>query len=197
MKRFLLMILLVGCLGAFSACGGSDATETGPVVDEAARKEGFLSSYQEILNNLELLNSYADYVGSAHSTIWDIHGVDNVGFWINAVREAKEWDEESYAVYNAFDCDSQSQAKQIAKTYNASLDGIYELIPELEALYSDLNKNYSSDYDISDLKEYYLESVSYAEFASDIEGSYVSYNQSLNDYQKSVSKLKKAAEIAY
>ena len=218
MKRYLLIILIVGCLGVFTACGNNDGNNekdgtsesskpentsiAGENEDDSKSEELFLTSYDEILKDLELLNAYSDYSGTVHSTIWDNVGVDEVATYIGYARAAKD----NFSRYDVLlrmafgDGDiwaSVYEAEEYTKKYNESIEEIDKLIKKLDTSYSTLKKDYGSDYDISELKEYYLESVSYAEYATDIDGSYLSYNQSLNDYQKNISKLKKAAEMAY
>lgn len=67
----------------------------------------------------------------------------------------------------------------------------------MDESFSALNKKYGDKFNLDDLKDYYIESITYAEYASDVDGSYITYSQTLNDYQTSISKLKKLAEIAY
>ena len=214
MKNKVLVILLTLSMAISMAACGSKTSETanrGVESEEAKEKEAvedtkseevFKDQYALIIDAIYSLNVNSDYVGETHATIWDNVGVDDVVKYVMYVREF--YNDESmdglicdaYGV-SPFNGADKREAYGYAEQYVNSLAEIDTIMAEIDEMYKTINSTYGNDYNISDLKEYYLESSAYAEFAKELDGSYITYCQTLNDYQDNLTKLKKAAEIAY
>lgn len=170
-------------------------------LDDGKSEEKFMQQYDLILQTINELNIYSDYVGAIHSLIWNNVGASKVGESIKNVRQFYDSNDlERYLIYSAFGANNnyeEMQASKQAQQYVQSLEKIEILTKEIDDMYSDLNKTYGKNHNIDDLKEYYIESTTYADYASNVDGSYITYNQTLNEYQTNLAKLKKAAEIAY
>lgn len=132
------------------------------VQEETKSEEGFKSLYDTIVTGTVLLNSYSDYCGITHSTVWQSVGADDVAKYIGYIRAygtdsiigdgltAKAYD---ISPYNASDL---NDVKDYIKQYQESLNAIPLLREDLETQYKELNELYGNDYDISDLKNFLL-----------------------------------------
>lgn len=171
-------------------------------LEEEALKEEFKQQYALILENIDKLNKNSDFVGAVHSTIWNNVGVKEVAKYINYVKLYYNDDSMSSLVCEAFGVSmfngsDKRKAYEYAQQYMESLENIETIMEELGEMYQTLKSTYGDKYNVDDIKEYYIESSTYANYASTIDGNYITYNQTLNEYQINIEKLKMAAEIAY
>lgn len=216
-KKFLILTLTVAMSISLSACGSKQtdtntkstsstemAVESESVSenDTSKSQEDFKQRYNLIMKNIELLNVQSEYVGAVHATIWDNVGPDEVAKYIRYVKEGYNDEQKEPLITKAFGVSCLNpvdtrEACELAEKYVEALQEMQTLIPSLDEQYKELNSTYGMDYDLSDLKEYYVESTTYANYASTIDGSYMSYTQTLNDYKTNTERLKKSAEIAY
>ena len=171
------------------------------VQDEKATKEEFIQQYELTMVAIDELNAYADYISTGHSIIWDNIGAKEVSKYIGYVRKYNSNDTLGEAsICKAFGLSylngsQKKQALEYAERYVTIMNDLDSKIDEVDNLYKSTNSEY--DFDISDLKEYYIEVSTYTDYAREIEGSYVTYTQNINDYKTNIERLKKAAEIAY
>lgn len=213
MRRKLLATITISLCLLLSACGGGsnskqEAKETKVDIateqeKESTSEEEFKSKYDTLITGIVLLNTYSDYCGATHSTIWNSVGVDDVAKYISYVREyGKEQsigDSLIAKAYNVspFNNSDLNKVKDYVEQYQTALEEIPTLREDLETQYKELNESYGSDYNLSEIKDFYIESDSYAEYAINIDGSYITYTQTLAEYQESLKKLQKSAELAY
>lgn len=202
---FIMIFTLVSCGDNLGSCENKEKS--------AKNGEEFISQYNQIMDDLSLLNTSADFLGAAHSTIWNNVGVDKVQLAIENVAKYKadkdagfedDFDERVHviSVCDAFGVShlngaDKNKALSYAETYADSMKTLKAMLEKIDSEYKELSENYGNDYNIEDLKQYYISSSAYANYASTIEGSYVTYNQTLSSYQSEIESLKKAAEIAH
>lgn len=204
-----LMTITSGCTAPASKESDTAEIVSGDIATDASdeeelSQENFEKLYDEILTTLDSLNKNSEYVGAIHSEVWKNVGPEDVVSYIENIKTYYNDDSFEYydtvvatafgvSMFNEYDTQT---AFGYVDTYMNSLATIESTLPQLDEKYTELNKKYGSEYMIDDLKEYYLESVTYAEYACAVDGSYLSYNQTLNQFKSNISKLKKAAEIA-
>ena len=206
-KRWVCLVLAF-LITIISGCTSSNSYESKvsePVLSEPIlSEEEFEKLYDEIMTNLDSLNMNSEYVGAIHSEIWNNVGVEDVVSTIEQIRSYYNSDSFEYydtivatafgvSMFNEYDT---HKALEYVDTYMNALSKIESLLQVLDQKYTELNRKYGSLYSIDDLKDYYIESIAYAEYACEVDGSYVSYNQALNQFKTNISKLKKAAEIS-
>lgn len=218
-KSVKVMLAILTAAFILSGCGKNNSSSVAETTSETTSSEAassesetlseedFKKKYDEIMDETDQMNDCSHYVGITQAYIWSNTGSEKVVEAIQAVRTYG--DDNEGIVINAFDLNplankdtdeykaAKDQAFDYAETYNTALSKLKNLSVTTEELYRSLNDSYGSMYNLDDLKEYYIESASYADYASDIEGSYVSYSQTLDDYDTNIAKLKKAAELAY
>lgn len=213
MRRKIIMIMLVTGLACSICSCGSNSSNTSQesaqensineeIASETVDEEEFLAQYNLLMASISEINTHASYVGNVHSLIWDNVGVDDVAKYIGHVRNFYNNEEYKSLICKAFgvsmfNSSESAKAAEYAQQYVDSLEMLTSKVKEAEALYSELNKTYGKEYNIEDLKNYYIESSTFADYASGVEGSYVTYNQTLNEFQTNIERLKTAAEIAY
>ena len=179
----------------------SEEAKESEAVKDTKSEEDFKKQYALIIAAIDVLNVNSDFVGATHATIWDNVGVKDVATYVKYVREYYNDESRDVLICKAYGVSAYGTEKEkvydYAEQYVNSLAEIDTKMVEIDEMYKTINSTYGNDYNISDLKEYYLESSAYAEFAKELDGSYITYCQTLNDYQDNLTKLKKAAEIAY
>ena len=198
MKNKVLVILLTLAMAISMAACGSKTSETanrGVESEEAKEKEAvedtkseevFKDQYALIIDAIYSLNVNSDYVGEYVMYVREFYNDESMDGLIC----------DAYGV-SPFNGADKREAYGYAEQYVNSLAEIDTIMAEIDEMYKDINSTYGNDYNISDLKEYYLESSAYAEFVKELDGSYLTYCQTINSYQDNLAKLKKAAEIAY
>lgn len=170
-----------------------ESTESSQKTEEE-NKEEFLDKYNTLLTSIDLLNSCSDFVAEIHKIIWKNVGPDKISQYLEWIRDPER---NGGLICIALDISmtKKEEAIEIGKKYNETLKMMDIVSSTNDDIFKDINNNYN--YNIDDIKEYYLESSLYAEYARGVEGSYSSYSQALDDYKKTIAKNKKAAEIAY
>lgn len=196
-KKILIMgLLLIFCL-SFVACGSTGAS------NETA----------QLMATLEGISTASDYVTSVTYTVWDEAGPEKVAsvlYYMAGVKVGDDLDSlighgtyieegleaygyEGYSHTHGYPSEEKEEFATICSTYGSSLATISANISKAEELIVTIKEKDEDTYEA--IKDYYIATIEYGEFALNPSGSLISYARSVSEYKSTVSALKKSAEL--
>lgn len=207
MKKIIAIIAIIAILFTFCSCGKGE-------------KE-FKTTYITMYDELQTLNTQCDELSQMIYTIWEIVGTDNapgtIAYMLQISSDFDDyWDNEDDSMGEFYECllakeygwvnnstygisysadaeEFHALCMKLQQTYN-SVKSTNEALPEkMKTIYSEYNEDFGTEYEL--LNELYLEVSSYAEFSLSPAGSLMSYPTEKREYQETISKLIKSANI--
>lgn len=162
----MLTMLIIGVMFLVCSCDNSSNVSNGTTdsINKKNSEENFISQYNLLMDTISYINTLATYVGNIHSLIWKNVSTDDVVTFIGYVRENKNFDAIGFAFGRTALWDKDSN-KEAAQQYVDALAELPTKVKVAEELYSELNKTYGKEYNIDDLKNYYIESSTFADYA--------------------------------
>lgn len=189
----------------------------------AQETDNFSEDYSKLCTDLSQLNNCCQQFTSIIQTVWNNIGPEDLGTCLNCISQFNQ--DQTLDTYNSQVgknmfvqlwlaakglCPSALNNKQTdfvsggeAKTiklcveYNAYGDEILSLMDSTEQQLKQLRDKYNNKYntEIDVITEWYMESISFAEFALEPTGSLYSYGTTRTEYRTSLAKYQKQAEL--
>ena len=210
-KLFTVLLFVLICF-VFCSCK-KESTETSESTqaetkteDSKPTKEDFKNAYDLVMLQMQLLTADAAGIISDNLKVWKEVGADFVSYGLECIRAyGVNGQDDDFVIdticfaygLNSDYKSSKEAAMSQAKKYGDKYKDFLTALDDSEELFKSFKDTYGDYYDISELKEYYIEVSSYADLAINLKGSYKSYSEDSTTYLNNIDRLKKAAEIAY